>query len=71
MHNRRLSITVDVTLATKLGQGLAMLGMRITLATIRRLYVRRVVMWVEMEYLTSFTLKPKQGLPTYVTRRTP
>ncbi|KAI0864078.1 cytochrome P450 46A1 [Xylaria cubensis] len=51
------------------GQGLAMLEMTLTLATLFRRYDITPEPGFEMEYLPSFTLKPKNGFPIRVTRR--
>ena len=51
------------------GQGLAMLEMTLTLATLFRRYDLQLDDGFELEYLPSFTLKPKNGLPVKVTRR--
>ncbi|KAJ8119553.1 hypothetical protein ONZ43_g3518 [Nemania bipapillata] len=52
-----------------LGQGLAMLEMTLTLATLFRRYDLTLVPGFELEYMPSFTLKPKNGFPIRVTRR--
>ncbi|KAJ2991947.1 hypothetical protein NUW58_g2334 [Xylaria curta] len=51
------------------GQGLAMLEMTLTLATLLRRYDITPEPGFELEYLPSFTLKPKNGFPIRVTRR--
>ncbi|KAI0452983.1 cytochrome P450 46A1 [Xylaria acuta] len=51
------------------GQGLAMLEMTLTLATLFRRYDITPEPGFELEYLPSFTLKPKNGFPIRVTRR--
>ncbi|KAI1189793.1 cytochrome P450 46A1 [Nemania serpens] len=51
------------------GQGLAMLEMTLTLATLFRRYDLSLEPGFELEYLPSFTLKPKNGFPIRVTRR--
>ncbi|KAI6088749.1 cytochrome P450 46A1 [Hypoxylon rubiginosum] len=45
-----------------IGQGLAMLEMTMTLATVFRRYDLSLESGFQMEYLPSFTLKPKNGL---------
>ncbi|KAI3324061.1 cytochrome P450 46A1 [Xylariaceae sp. AK1471] len=52
-----------------IGQGLAMLEMTLTLATLFRRYDLSLEPGFQMEYLPSFTLKPKNGLPVRVSRR--
>ncbi|KAJ5724796.1 cytochrome P450 46A1 [Penicillium malachiteum] len=52
-----------------LGQGLSMLVMRLTLATLFRRYDLILEPGFEMEYLPSFTLRPKRGLPVKIVRR--
>jgi len=52
-----------------LGQGLAMFEMTLTLATLFRRYDISIEPGFELEYLPSFTLKPKNGLLLRVTRR--
>ncbi|KAK5626570.1 hypothetical protein RRF57_002285 [Xylaria bambusicola] len=52
------------------GQGLAMLEMTLTLATLFRHFEISLEPGFELEYLPSFTLKPKNGFPIRVTRRT-
>ncbi|OTB01256.1 hypothetical protein M426DRAFT_75321 [Hypoxylon sp. CI-4A] len=51
------------------GKGLAMFEMTLTLATLFRRYDMRLEDNFELEYLPSFTLKPKNGLPVRLTRR--
>ncbi|KAI1435478.1 cytochrome P450 46A1 [Xylaria sp. CBS 124048] len=51
------------------GQGLAMLEMSLTLATLLRRYDISLEPGFELEYLPSFTLKPKNGLRVRVRRR--
>ncbi|KAH8164510.1 hypothetical protein CIB48_g3746 [Xylaria polymorpha] len=51
------------------GKGLAMLEMTLTLATLFRRYDITPEPGFELEYLPSFTLKPKNGFPIRVTRR--
>ncbi|KAI0483737.1 cytochrome P450 [Xylaria cf. heliscus] len=51
------------------GQGLAMLEMTLTLATLFRRYDITPEPGFELEYLPSFTLRPKNGFPILVTRR--
>lgn len=46
-----------------------MFEMTLTLATIFRRYELTLEPGFKMEYLPSFTLKPKHGLPIRVTRR--
>lgn len=46
-----------------------MFEMTITIATLFRRYNLSLKPGFEMEYLPSFTLRPKHGLPIYVTRR--
>lgn len=46
-----------------------MLEMTLTLATLFRRYDLQLDDGFELEYLPSFTLKPKNGLPVKVTRR--
>lgn len=46
-----------------------MLEMTLTLATLFRRYDLSLEPEFEMEYLSSFTLKPKNGLPIRVIRR--
>lgn len=52
-----------------LGQDLAMLEMSLTIATLFRRYDLTLLPSFEMEYLPSFTLRPKHGLPVYIARR--
>jgi len=52
-----------------IGQGLAMLEMTLTLAALFRRYDITLEPGFQMEYLPSFTLKPKNGLPIRLTRR--
>lgn len=52
------------------GEGLAMLEMTMTLATVFRRYDLFLKTGFEMELLASFTLRPKNGLPVRVVRRT-
>ena len=47
-----------------------MLEMTLTIATILRRYDLSLKPGFNMEILPSFTLRPKNGLPIYVTRRT-
>jgi hypothetical protein len=51
------------------GQGLAMLEMTLTLATVFRRYELTLEHGFTMEYLPGFTLRPKHGLPIRVARR--
>ncbi|KAJ5701641.1 cytochrome P450 46A1 [Penicillium malachiteum] len=51
------------------GQGLSMLVMKLTLATLFRRYDLILEPGFEMEYLPSFKLRPKRGLPVRVARR--
>lgn len=46
-----------------------MLEMTLTLATLFRRYTLNLEHGFEMEYLPSFTLSPKNGLPIRVVRR--
>lgn len=46
-----------------------MLEMTLTLATLFRRYDISLEPGFELEYLPSFTLKPKNGFPIRVTRR--
>lgn len=65
-----LCIDIDSNCASRdLGQGLAMLEMTLTLATVFRRYDLSLEPGFKMEYLSSFTLKPKTGLPIRVARR--
>lgn len=52
-----------------LGQGLAMFEMTLTIATLFRRYDLSLKPGFQMEYLPSFTLRPKNGLTIYVARR--
>lgn len=47
-----------------------MLEMPLTMATLLRRYDLTLEPGFEMEYLPSFTLRPKNGLPIRVSRRT-
>lgn len=47
-----------------------MLEMTLTLATLFRQFEISLEPGFELEYLPSFTLKPKNGFPVRVTRRT-
>ncbi|KAI2636845.1 cytochrome P450 46A1 [Xylaria nigripes] len=51
------------------GQGLAMLEMSLTLATLLRRYDLSLQPGFELQYLPSFTLKPANGLHIHVSRR--
>jgi len=46
-----------------------MLEMSLTIATLFRRYDLTLLPSFEMEYLPSFTLRPKHGLPVYIARR--
>lgn len=52
-----------------IGQGLAMLEMTIAIATVIRRYDLSLEPGFKMEFLPSFTLRPKNGLPIRVSRR--
>lgn len=47
-----------------------MLEMTLVLATVFRRYDMRLAPGFELEYLPSFTLKPKDGMWLKITRRT-
>lgn len=51
------------------GQGLAMLEMTLAIATIIRRYDLSLEPGFTMEILPSFTLRPKNGLPIRLSRR--
>ncbi|KAJ5721212.1 uncharacterized protein N7483_009146 [Penicillium malachiteum] len=51
------------------GQGLSTLVMTLTLATLFRQFDLTLESGFEMEYLPSFTLRPKNGLPVRAVRR--
>jgi hypothetical protein len=51
------------------GQGLSMLELSLTLATLFRRYDLHIEEGFKMEYLPSFTLRAKNGLPIRIVRR--
>lgn len=69
-QSNKLVGETDTYFSIHQGQGLAMLTMKLTLATLFRRYELSLEPGFEMEYLPSLTLRPKKGLPVRVVRRT-